>query len=129
MLLMLVLCACCRSGKPVYRPNVMMAIGTDVAVVCADSVADEKERRHLLVRGGTCAPAAVTHLLSCVNPHHLLRLLPHPLLSPPPLSSFRLIPAFPQTIHTHPLPSHARPAKKNPYTPPTHTKPAKAPPH
>jgi hypothetical protein len=39
-------------GKPVYHTNVMMAIGTDVAVVCADSVADAKERQHLLVRGG-----------------------------------------------------------------------------
>lgn len=36
--------------KPVYHTNVMMAVGTDVAVVCADSVADARERRHLLVR-------------------------------------------------------------------------------
>uniref|UniRef100_A0A383VAN1 Amidinotransferase n=1 Tax=Tetradesmus obliquus TaxID=3088 RepID=A0A383VAN1_TETOB len=35
-------------GKPVYHTNVMMAIGTDVAVVCADSVTDPKERQHLL---------------------------------------------------------------------------------
>jgi hypothetical protein len=40
-------------GKPVYHTNVMMAIGTDVAVVCADSVADPKERQHLLVSGRT----------------------------------------------------------------------------
>ncbi|KAF6262117.1 Amidinotransferase-domain-containing protein [Scenedesmus sp. NREL 46B-D3] len=37
----------CR-GKSVYHTNVMMAIGTDVAVVCADSVPDAKERQHLL---------------------------------------------------------------------------------
>jgi hypothetical protein len=45
----------CR-GKPVYHTNVMMAIGTDVAVVCADSVTDAKERQHLLVGGsrGMC---------------------------------------------------------------------------
>jgi hypothetical protein len=37
-------------GHPVYHTNVMMAIGTDVAIVCAESVEDEKERNHLLVR-------------------------------------------------------------------------------
>lgn len=37
-------------GKSVYHTNVMMAIGTDVAVVCAESVKDEKERKHLLSR-------------------------------------------------------------------------------
>lgn len=37
-------------GKSVYHTNVMMAVGTDVAVVCAESVADDKERQHLLVR-------------------------------------------------------------------------------
>ncbi|KAK9797387.1 hypothetical protein WJX73_009806 [Symbiochloris irregularis] len=36
------------AGKPVYHTNVMMAIGTDVAVVCLESVADGKERQHLL---------------------------------------------------------------------------------
>lgn len=35
-------------GKPVYHTNVMMAVGTGVAVVCADSVADPAERRRLL---------------------------------------------------------------------------------
>lgn len=34
-----------------YHTNVMMAVGTDVAVVCADSVTDAKERQHLLVSG------------------------------------------------------------------------------
>jgi len=42
--------ACCCRGKPVYHTNVMMAIGTDVAVVCGESVSDDKERQHLLVR-------------------------------------------------------------------------------
>jgi len=37
-------------GKSVYHTNVMMAIGTDVAIVCAESVADAKERQHLLAR-------------------------------------------------------------------------------
>ena len=35
------------AGLPVYHTNVMMAIGTDVAVVCLESVADDKERQHL----------------------------------------------------------------------------------
>lgn len=39
-----------QRGHPVYHTNVMMAVGTDVAVVCADSVPDEKERQHLLSR-------------------------------------------------------------------------------
>ena len=36
------------AGFPVYHTNVMMAIGTDVAVVCAESVPDDKERARLL---------------------------------------------------------------------------------
>ena len=36
------------AGFPVYHTNVMMAVGTDVAVVCLESVADPKERQHLL---------------------------------------------------------------------------------
>ncbi|KXZ48175.1 hypothetical protein GPECTOR_30g271 [Gonium pectorale] len=35
-------------GKSVYHTNVMMAIGTGVAIVCAESVQDAKERQHLL---------------------------------------------------------------------------------
>lgn len=35
-------------GKPVYHTNVMMAVGTGVAVVCADSVRDAGERARLL---------------------------------------------------------------------------------
>ncbi|KAF8071339.1 hypothetical protein HT031_001423 [Scenedesmus sp. PABB004] len=42
--------SCDARGKPVYHTNVMMAIGTDVAVVCAESVADAKERQHLLAK-------------------------------------------------------------------------------
>ena len=34
----------------VYHTNVMMAIGTGVAVVCGESVVDVKERQHLFVR-------------------------------------------------------------------------------
>ena len=37
-------------GKPVYHTNVLMAIGTDVAVVCLESVTEEKERQHLSSR-------------------------------------------------------------------------------
>ncbi len=40
------------AGHPVYHTNVMMAIGTDVAVVCAESVDDPAERKHLLERLG-----------------------------------------------------------------------------
>ena len=36
--------------KIVYHTNVMMAVGTDVAVVCSESVHDDKERQHLLAR-------------------------------------------------------------------------------
>ncbi|KAG1667518.1 hypothetical protein FOA52_013708 [Chlamydomonas sp. UWO 241] len=35
-------------GKPVYHTNVMMAIGTGVAIVCGESVRDEKERKRLM---------------------------------------------------------------------------------
>ena len=35
-------------GKAIYHTNVMMAVGSDVAVVCSEAVADDKERRHLL---------------------------------------------------------------------------------
>ena len=39
------------TGHPIYHTNVMMAIGTDVAIVCSESVEDEREREHLLVGG------------------------------------------------------------------------------
>ena len=35
-------------GKAIYHTNVMMAVGSDVAVLCSEAVADDKERRHLL---------------------------------------------------------------------------------
>ena len=38
------------AGADVYHTNVMMAIGTDVAVVCAEAVPDNKQRNHLLER-------------------------------------------------------------------------------
>lgn len=38
-----------KRGKSVYHTNVMMAIGTDVAVVCGESVTDKKERQNLMV--------------------------------------------------------------------------------
>jgi N,N dimethylarginine dimethylhydrolase, eukaryotic len=37
-----------ETGAAVYHTNVMMAVGSDVAVVCAEAVPDAKERRHLL---------------------------------------------------------------------------------
>ena len=40
-------------GKPVYHTNVLMAIGTDVAVLCSESIVDERERQHLLARLST----------------------------------------------------------------------------
>lgn len=36
------------AGRPVYHTNVMLAIGTGFAVVCADAVADEVQRAALL---------------------------------------------------------------------------------
>ena len=34
-------------GQPIYHTNVMMAVGSDVAVVCLESVRDPKERQRL----------------------------------------------------------------------------------
>lgn len=39
-------------GNAVYHTNVMMAVGTGAAVVCLESIADEKERKHLVSRLG-----------------------------------------------------------------------------
>ncbi len=36
-----------RQGNSVYHTNVVMAVGTDVAVVCLESVADKAERQRL----------------------------------------------------------------------------------
>lgn len=38
------------AGADVYHTNVMMAIGTDVAVVCLEAVPDAAERAHLRER-------------------------------------------------------------------------------
>ena len=38
----------CRHGKLVYHTNVMMAVGTDAAVVCLESVEDPKEQQRLV---------------------------------------------------------------------------------
>lgn len=35
---------------PIYHTNVMMAIGTSVAVVCGESITDSAQRQHLFVR-------------------------------------------------------------------------------
>lgn len=35
-------------GRPIYHTNVIMAIGTGVAIICSESIADPKERQHLL---------------------------------------------------------------------------------
>lgn len=37
-----------ETGAAVYHTNVMMAVGSDCAVVCAEAVPGEKERRHLM---------------------------------------------------------------------------------
>lgn len=36
-----------KQGSSVYHTNVVMAVGTDVAVVCLESVDDESDRRRL----------------------------------------------------------------------------------
>lgn len=37
-----------RAGRPIYHTNVMMSVGTGVAVVCGESIADEGERAHVM---------------------------------------------------------------------------------
>ena len=39
-----------REGIPVYHTNVMMALGTTVAIVCLDSIKDPDERQALITR-------------------------------------------------------------------------------
>ena len=53
------------AGLPVYHTNVMMAIGTDFAVVCLESVADDKERKHLLSRLSEHHQVPVADLSTC----------------------------------------------------------------
>lgn len=40
------------AGSPVYHTNVMMAIGTGVAVACLESITDDKERQHFVAQLG-----------------------------------------------------------------------------
>jgi hypothetical protein len=37
-----------RAGIPIYHTNVMMSLGSDIAVVCLESIADENERKQLI---------------------------------------------------------------------------------
>jgi len=39
-----------EGGAPVYHTNVMMCVGTSVAIVCSESVTDAQERQHLLAK-------------------------------------------------------------------------------
>jgi len=70
-----------EAGFPVYHTNVMMAIGTDVAVVCAESVPDARERERLLAalrrhHHARPAPAPALHLrITSSSPYPL-----HPVL-------------------------------------------------
>lgn len=52
------------AGADVYHTNVMMAIGTDVTVVCAEAVPDERQRKHLLERLNR-------HHKVCILLHHV----------------------------------------------------------
>lgn len=45
----------------VYHTNVMMAIGTGVAIVCGESIRDNKQRQHLFVR----SPFSEMHMHAC----------------------------------------------------------------
>jgi hypothetical protein len=42
--------ACDADGQPIYHTNVMMAIGTQFAVVCSESIGDEDKRADVLGR-------------------------------------------------------------------------------
>lgn len=52
------------NAKVVYHTNVMMAIGTSVAVVCGASVPDSAQRKHLMVRIPSVI-CAVSHTRNC----------------------------------------------------------------
>jgi hypothetical protein len=43
-----------QDNNPVYHTNVMMAIGSTVAVVCGASVKENSDRSRLIVRPLTC---------------------------------------------------------------------------
>lgn len=61
------------AGADVYHTNVMMAIGTDVAVVCAEAVPDEVERAHLLQRLNRHHTVRTHHPLRCGFARRLAR--------------------------------------------------------
>ena len=76
-------CPGCRTHdkrkKAVYHTNVMLCVGTDVAIVCAEGVTDDKERQHLLSSLGahqtvrTCVPiACLTPIRSAFPPVGLM---------------------------------------------------------
>ena len=50
-------------GSPIYHTNVMMAIGSTYAIVCAESVGDETERQHLLARLQQTHKVSLTYTL------------------------------------------------------------------
>lgn len=50
---------------PVYHTNVMMTIGTGVAIVCAESIRDDAQRRLVLVRCRRCPRACLAAL--CIS--------------------------------------------------------------
>ena len=56
------------AGADVYHTNVMMAIGTDVAVVCAEAVPDEEQRKHLLERLNRHHKVCAPHFIGRVEP-------------------------------------------------------------
>lgn len=41
-----------KRDKAVYHTNVMLCVGTDVAIVCAEGVTDDSERKRLLASLG-----------------------------------------------------------------------------
>ena len=54
-----------KRKKAVYHTNVMLCVGTDVAIVCAEGVTDDRERQRLLSSLGahqTVSPTITTHV-------------------------------------------------------------------
>lgn len=66
-----------RGAHPIYHTNVMMAVGSSVAVVCGESIADSQQRKHLFVRSpvfyGTCYGCHPQHL----TPRNMKKLCQH----------------------------------------------------
>ena len=50
-----------RTGTPIYHTNVMMAVGSTYAIVCAESVEDPAERQRLLQTLGRSHKACPLH--------------------------------------------------------------------